>query len=772
MPERCLCGNTELEISTREGFVTSGTGQSMPRELALATCPKCLIVRQVHLPFQTEEECLDYYKNEYPPVGDKYSIKNYGNDLDLARKRFSSYRIDRKSRLLDIGSGSGAFIDVCRGRGIEAVGCEIGEYHYSKTEEFTYQKRFEDVHFPTDHFGTITCHDVVEHVLDPVGFLAEVFRVMDQGGVGFIEIPDFFHEKGAHHWKYAEHIWFFTLKQFSGLLEDAGFKVVSVNKPVEAKAVFKVQKPAQARPSILLPPGIGDSYWELVKLEAFLERENLGLPDIYIASRHADSYNAHDRAFPFIRMVPFVHSADQVRSIEGKSNRPLWREAYCRCGNTVFPNVAKCDYFISHNGYMGKGFALDKVDPDLKCHWDIPLFVSLEQEAFRKQVAERYGKYVVFYFVFQGTYQHWVKEFPLVEIISYIKFFAEKTGYTPILVGAPWDASNRVLRHLKKASGCVDLLGKTTLDEVFGLMRGAEMVVGFPSGLTILSTVLGAKTLIIWNDYYNSQFAWNSCPPYTKDKTYFTVNTKSLTVEKLMVKSMSVLDFPPVKIEKKAEKRSVNGTRTVACVLRSGGDFTLDYVVKLKNAVARNTTVPHDFVCLTDMDIDPSICRSVKLEKNWPGWWSKVELFRSDLTHSEIVIYFDLDTVITGNIDKLLQEDFTVAALRPWNKKNLEAGLFASGIMAWRNSGTYSFIYEKFDSSMIERYNRGDQQYISETLADYGETPKYLQSLIPGIYSYKRNCNKGLPEEARIVCFHGRPRPHQLNQGWVKENWR
>jgi hypothetical protein len=58
-------------------------------------------------------------------------------------------------------------------------------------------------------------------------------------------------------------------------------------------------------------------------------------------------------------------------------------------------------------------------------------------------------------------------------------------------------------------------------------------VVGYPSGLTIMSTVLKKKTLIIWNDYYHKNFQWNCCPPEVRRKTYQITNTKGLKPQAL-----------------------------------------------------------------------------------------------------------------------------------------------------------------------------------------------------------------------------------------------
>ena len=84
----------------------------------------------------------------------------------------------------------------------------------------------------------------------------------------------------------------------------------------------------------------------------------------------------------------------------------------------------------------------------------------------------------------------------------------------------------------------------------------------------------------------------------------------------------------------------------------------------------------------------------------------------------------------------------------------------------------YSFVFKQFDPSTIDQYKKGDQEYISNVLAEFGETPDFLQDIVPGIYSYKRNCHHRLPADARVVCFHGNPRPHELDKKWVKRSWR
>ena len=46
------------------------------------------------------------------------------------------------------------------------------------------------------------------------------------------------------------------------------------------------------------------------------------------------------------------------------------------------------------------------------------------------------------------------------------------------------------------------------------------------------------------------------------------------------------------------------------------------------------------------------------------------------------------------------------------------------------------------------------------------------QDLYPGqVVSYKVHCKDGLPKDARLVKFHGKPRIHDCNDPWVQEAW-
>src|SRR4029077_4234365 len=92
------------------------------------------------------------------------------------------------------------------------------------------------------------------------------------------------------------------------------------------------------------------------------------------------------------------------------------------------------------------------------------------------------------------------------------------------------------------------------------------------------------------------------------------------------------------------------------CCIRAGEKFSPAYVVHLKDMVIRNLdAVEGRFVCFTDRPHElPEGIGTAPLPADLPGWWSKLALFRKGLfPDGDRVLFFDLDTLIVGAIDRL-----------------------------------------------------------------------------------------------------------------------
>lgn len=199
---------------------------------------------------------------------------------------------------------------------------------------------------------------------------------------------------------------------------------------------------------------------------------------------------------------------------------------------------------------------------------------------------------------------------------------------------------------------------------------------------------------------------------------------------------------------------------TVACVLKTGGDFDVEYVYRLKKAVEANVTERIAFVVFTDIEIKGIDC--IGLIYGFENWWAKLELFR---LKNGPVLYFDLDTMIVSNIDDLVKYAMQLkkgefAMLEPFNPQRRAFGWFASGVMAW--NGNFEYITAAYDG-IFHRY--GDQMFIQRHLQNKKVAIKKVNEAVKFV-SYKRDCLAGIPKDAPVVCFHGKPRPHEVKELW------
>jgi len=214
----------------------------------------------------------------------------------------------------------------------------------------------------------------------------------------------------------------------------------------------------------------------------------------------------------------------------------------------------------------------------------------------------------------------------------------------------------------------------------------------------------------------------------------------------------------------------------VVCV-KWGDLYSSEYVNKLYRAVKRNTTLPFRFICFTEnsngvipeVEIRPFI---VPLT----GWWNKVYLFSVECGLEGRVFYVDLDTVIAGNIDAHMSFSGQFAILRDFYADRMKKpNSFGSGLMSW-NAPWRPHIWQNFIAE-TEKSNKGkgDQDYLSTQISDL-ENVTFWQDLFSEtgkIVSFKVHVrDQPLPRNTSIICFHGKPRPHEVHGlPMMKEHW-
>lgn len=233
---------------------------------------------------------------------------------------------------------------------------------------------------------------------------------------------------------------------------------------------------------------------------------------------------------------------------------------------------------------------------------------------------------------------------------------------------------------------------------------------------------------------------------------------------------------------------------TVLC-MKWGTVYGPEYVDKLHSMVQRHLSLPHRFVCLTDdrAGIDPATeCRPLPAIE-LPGvpsfsGWRKLSSFSPELNDlGGPILFLDLDLVITDNIDVFFTHPGEFCIIENWTQMNQGIG----------NSSVYRYELPKHNYVFEDWQRRG-----SEILMQHRNEQIYLSSVAKPLTfwpdewcrSFKRHCLPGgvrnwfvtprRPEDAKIIVFHGHPKPPDAARGvwpqrfkrmrpapWIEEFW-
>jgi hypothetical protein len=229
--------------------------------------------------------------------------------------------------------------------------------------------------------------------------------------------------------------------------------------------------------------------------------------------------------------------------------------------------------------------------------------------------------------------------------------------------------------------------------------------------------------------------------------------------------------------------------RIVMC-MKWGTLYPAEYVNVLFNAVRAHLTGDFRFVCLTDdaRGLDPGI-QALPIPEigcTPPMWrhgaWPKLGVFSADLHGLRgRALFIDLDTVICGPLDDFLTLPGRLIVLdggQNWRpgSDGRAAPLVATGIFAF-TLGTLGHIVTEFQRDPMGHFARDDleQAFVGRMVPDVAFWPA------PWVQSFKRHLRQPIgldrlrpprrpPPQARVIAFHGEPRPIALVRGgtWAK----
>ncbi len=236
--------------------------------------------------------------------------------------------------------------------------------------------------------------------------------------------------------------------------------------------------------------------------------------------------------------------------------------------------------------------------------------------------------------------------------------------------------------------------------------------------------------------------------------------------------------------------------------------YTAQDVETTAAMIERNTSLDHKIICITDdaTGLDKSI-EAIDIESfgfsdmfNQGHDWHRLSIFSAKMSKlGDFLCSIDLDNVITGNIDAILQE-----ASR-YNFTALKDPYYPHQFCTAFHTVTYDYlmavhIYQDFMSNMDQRveevltarrhgkYIGYDQALISMRIKEWG-FEKYTTAFCRphGMYSFRRDfvgdnaiitddLSKPLPENAKMINFHGKYNPKddivRRVYPWVDQHYR
>ena len=208
-------------------------------------------------------------------------------------------------------------------------------------------------------------------------------------------------------------------------------------------------------------------------------------------------------------------------------------------------------------------------------------------------------------------------------------------------------------------------------------------------------------------------------------------------------------------------------TVNIACV-RWGDKYPEHYVKRLQQAVYLHAPLgqQYRFYCITDSKIQGVECIPPS-RPDWPGFWSKLNLFDGDNVPSGPTLYFDLDTVLVNNWKPLIDHigiNLTIS-LPFGDSPRLR---FNASVMSYRPEYHTEAIFLDFDEASDELMQRltGDEEvyypYVTRVW-NKGQVVSYRHTVRDAMM---------ISPKTVAVCFHGQPKPHEVRASWIDTNWR
>ena len=197
--------------------------------------------------------------------------KRFRKQLLTSLKLFENF--SENSKILEVGSGLGYFLDICEEAGIDCQGCDINEEVVRICNEKKNRSRVGslDEFYGNNSFDMIFAFNLIEHLPNPKLFITECNRVLKKGGLLLIETP--VQESLPH-----------IFARLGDILTNykLNYYGINTNGHIFKFSVKTFQQLTKSGFEILYKKNIGSPFMEIFKKTKHLKRNNKILTRIFI----------------------------------------------------------------------------------------------------------------------------------------------------------------------------------------------------------------------------------------------------------------------------------------------------------------------------------------------------------------------------------------------------------------------------------------------------------------------------------------------------------